>query len=34
LHVFGFIVIDSFTNMFDQNLKILTLTEHRMQGNS
>jgi hypothetical protein len=26
LHVFGFIVIDSFTNMFGQNLKSLTLT--------
>jgi hypothetical protein len=34
MHVFGFIVIDSFTNMFDQNLKSLILTKHRMQGNS
>jgi hypothetical protein len=30
LHVFGFIVIDSFTNMFGQNLKFFTLTKHRM----
>jgi hypothetical protein len=34
LHVFDFIVIDSFTNMFSQNLKSLTLTKHRMQDNS
>jgi hypothetical protein len=26
-------VIDIFTNMFGQNLKSLTLTKHRMQGN-
>jgi hypothetical protein len=34
LHVFGFIIIDSFTNMFGQNLIFLTLIKHRMQGNS
>jgi hypothetical protein len=28
LHVFGFTIIDSFTNMFGQNLKSLTLTKH------